>query len=49
MARLEDLTKGALVRGVLGDRVVKVVDITWHGSSALTLTYTDELTGKADQ
>ncbi len=49
MARLEDLTKGALVRGVLGDRVVKVVDIAWHGSSAVTLTYTDELTGKADQ
>ena len=48
MARLEDLTKGALVRGVLADRVVKVVDITWHGSSALTLTYTDELTGKPD-
>jgi hypothetical protein len=35
MARLEDLTKGALVRGVLGDRVVKVVDIAWHGSSAV--------------
>ena len=49
MARLEDLTKGALVRGVLGDRVVKVVDVAWHGSSAVTLTYTDELTGKADQ
>ncbi len=49
MARLEDLTKGALVRGVLGDRVVKVVDIAWHGSSAVTLTFTDELTGKADQ
>ena len=49
MARLEDLTKGALVRGVLGDRVVKVVDIAWHGASAVTLTYTDELTGKADQ
>ena len=49
MSRLEDLTKGALVRGVLGDRVVRVVDIAWHGSSAVTLTYTDELTGKADQ
>ena len=49
MARLEDLTKGALVRGVLGDRVIKVVDIAWHGSSAVTLTFTDELTGKADQ
>ena len=49
MARLEDLTKGALVRGILGDRVVKVVDIAWHGSSAVTLTFTDELTGKAAQ
>ena len=37
MARLEDLTKGALVRGVLGDRPVKVVDIDWHGSVAVTL------------
>ena len=49
MSRLEDLTKGALVRGVLADRAVKVVDIVWHGSSAITLTYTDDLTGRADQ
>lgn len=49
MARLEDLTKGALIRGVLGDRPVKVVDVAWHGSSAVTLTYTDDATGRADQ
>jgi superfamily II DNA or RNA helicase len=49
MARLEDLTKGALVRGVLGDRLVKVVDLAWHGSSAVTLTFTDDVTGRADQ
>jgi superfamily II DNA or RNA helicase len=48
MARLEELTKGALVRGVLADRAVKVVDVEWHGSSAITLTYTDDSTGKAD-
>ena len=47
--RLEDLTKGALVRGVLGDRAVRVVDVAWHGSNAVTLTYTDEPTGKVDQ
>jgi len=40
MARLEDLTKGALVRGVLTDRAVKVVDVDWHGSNAVTLTFT---------
>ncbi len=49
MARLEELTKGALVRGVLGERVVKVVDVAWHGSAAVTLTYTDVATGRADQ
>lgn len=48
MARLEDLTKGAIVRGVLADRAVKVVDAEWHGSNAITLTYTDDATGKAD-
>src|SRR5712692_7833163 len=48
MASLEELTKGALVRGVLAERAVKVVDVTWHGASAVTLTYTDDLTGRAD-
>jgi superfamily II DNA or RNA helicase len=49
VARLEELTKGAVARGVLGDRRVRVVDIAWHGSGAITLTYTDELTGRVDQ
>ncbi len=38
--------KGTLVSGVLADRAVRVVDVAWHGSSAITLTYTDEETGK---
>lgn len=49
LARLEDLTKGAVVRGVLADRTVRVVDVEWHGSNAVTLTYTDDLSGKPDQ
>ena len=49
MARLEELTKGAVVRGILGDQRVRVVDVSWHGSSAVTLTYTDEVTGRPDQ
>jgi len=49
VARLEDLTKGALVRGVLTDRAVKVVAVEWHGSNAVTLTYTDDSTGKPNQ
>ena len=38
-----------MISGVLSDRVVKVVDVAWHGSNAITLTYTDDLTGKVDQ
>lgn len=41
MAALEELTKGAVVRGVRADGPVTVVQAEWHGSGALTLTYTD--------
>ncbi len=49
MARLEELTKGAVVRGLFGDRRLRIVDVAWHGSAAITLTYTDELTGRPGQ
>ncbi len=41
MARLENLTRGASVKGILPDRLVTVVDVTWHGSSVVELTYKD--------
>lgn len=41
MAVLEDLTKGAVVRGVRADGPVTVVQAEWHGSGARTLTDTD--------
>lgn len=41
MARLEDLTRGASVRGILPDGIVIVVDVKWHGSSVVELTYKD--------
>ena len=39
MASLEQLTPNASVRGVLPDRLVTVVSVTWFGSAALELTY----------
>jgi superfamily II DNA or RNA helicase len=39
--RLEDLTPGAQVKGVLGGGPVTVVSVKWHGSNALELTYKD--------
>ena len=42
VVRLEDLTPGAHVRGVSGPRPVTVVDVTWHGSNAVTITYRED-------
>jgi len=41
MARLEDLTRGASVRGILPDGLVSVVDVKWIGTVAFELTYKD--------
>ena len=41
MTRLEDLKRGATVKGVLPDRLVTVVDVKWYGSAAVELTYKD--------
>src|SRR3990167_3270236 len=41
MARLEDLTRGATVKGILPDCLVTVVSVNWFGSEALELTYKD--------
>src|SRR5260221_2694569 len=41
MARLEDLTRGATVKGILPEVLVSVVDVEWHGDLAVTLTYKD--------
>ena len=43
MARLEEITRGASVKGVLPDGLVTVVDVAWHGSAVIELTYKDAL------
>jgi len=41
MARLEDLKRGATVKGILPDGFITVVDVSWIGSVAIELTYKD--------
>ena len=41
MARLEELTRGAQVKGILPDGLVTVVDVEWHGTVVVELTYKD--------
>ena len=42
MAGLEDLKRGAIVKGILPNQPVTVVDAKWIGSAAIELTYKDE-------
>jgi SNF2 family DNA or RNA helicase len=41
MARLEQITRGATLKGILPDCLVTVVDVKWHGSAVVELTYKD--------
>lgn len=41
MARLEELTRGATIRGILPDELVTIVDVNWIGTNVVELTYKD--------
>ncbi len=41
MAQLEDITRGAVVKGILPDGFVTVVNVSWIGTVAIELTYKD--------
>ncbi|HEY7677236.1 MAG TPA: SNF2-related protein, partial [Candidatus Methylomirabilis sp.] len=41
MARLEDLTRGAQIRGLRPDGPVAILDAKWHGSVCVEVTYKD--------
>ena len=42
MVELEDLKRGAIVEGILHGQAVSVVDVKWHGSACVELTYKDQ-------
>ena len=46
MARLDDLTPGARVTGVVAGQAVTVVQVQWDGTAALTLTHRDDAQGR---
>jgi len=41
MARLEDLTTGTLVKGIVPDDTAELVSVKWHGSDVLEVVYKD--------
>lgn len=43
MARLEELKRGATVKGILPDGFITVIDVCWIGAVAIELTYKDSI------
>ncbi|MGQ9873355.1 helicase-related protein [Leptodesmis sp.] len=41
MAKLENLTRGTTVRGILPNQNVTIIDAKWHGANVVELTYKD--------
>ena len=39
MTRLEDLKPGFQVSGILPQQTVTIIDIHWHGTAAVEITY----------
>ena len=42
MAKLEDLKQGAQVKGIDPSGLVTVINVKWHGSDIVELTYRDQ-------
>lgn len=41
MARLEELTRGTVVNGLLPNKPVTIINVQWHGSDVVEVTYKD--------
>ena len=41
MAKLEEITRGTLVRGIVPSAAVEVFDVKWHGTTVLEVVYKD--------
>lgn len=41
MAKLENITVGTTVKGIIGNEPVEIVAVTWFGSNVLEITYKD--------
>lgn len=47
MSKLEDITAGSTVRGILGNEPVSIVAVQWYGTNVIEITYKDSK-GKTD-
>jgi len=47
MARLEEITVGSTVKGIIGDEPVMIVAVQWYGTNVLEITYKNSHCGYA--
>ncbi|MGB3848373.1 MAG: hypothetical protein WA958_00285 [Tunicatimonas sp.] len=43
MAKLETITKGAHLSGIIPNQTVEVIDTVWHGSDVIEVTFKNSL------
>ncbi len=43
MLRLENITKGTYLNGVMPNQIVEVIDTVWHGNDVVEITFKDAL------
>lgn len=43
MTKLENITKGSYLNGVIPNQIVEVIDAVWHGSDVIEITFKDNL------
>jgi hypothetical protein len=41
MTKLEELTSGSIVNGILPNQSITIIEAKWHGSDVIELTYKD--------
>jgi hypothetical protein len=43
MTKLENITKGTYLNGVIPNQMVEVIDAVWHGTDVIEITFKDSL------
>lgn len=41
MSRLEDITAGSTVKGIVGNEPVTIIAVQWYGTGVMEITYKD--------
>lgn len=49
MARLEDITVGSVIKGIIGEEPLTIVAVQWYGTNVIDITYKDSRNNLSNQ